>query len=116
MDLLKTSPGNGSVNMFQHTHAVNNTVEVFPIDSVPCNSRRAVFYVVGARNSRKAMFSTWSMLRLYNRSLFLTLISTESRTKGMGIQLNEGRIGRIGSNSGSRQSEEVDCAKTLNVL
>jgi hypothetical protein len=129
MDLLKALLGNGWVNTFQHTHAVNNTVEVFflcgprhatveelfSVWSATCNSRRAVFCVVwatqqkkscflcglrhateeelfsvwseprnrrravfcvaGARNNRRAVFSAWSLPRLYNGSLFIALSS-----------------------------------------
>jgi hypothetical protein len=87
-DLLKALLGNGSVNTFQHTHAVNNTVAVFSMWTAPRNSRRsvfcmvrptqhrrAVFCVVGARSSRRAVFSAWSLPRLYNGSLFVALIS-----------------------------------------
>jgi hypothetical protein len=74
-ELLKALLGNGSVNTFKHTHAINSTVGIFCMWSAPCNSRRAVFCVVGARNSRRAMFSAWSVPRLYNGSVFVALIS-----------------------------------------
>jgi hypothetical protein len=45
-DLLKTLLGNGSVNMFQHAHATNNTVEVFCMWS--------------GRETLEELFSVWS--------------------------------------------------------
>jgi hypothetical protein len=46
-----------------------------------CNSRRAVFYA-------------WPVPYIYNESV--ALLSTESRTKGMGIQHTGDRIGELG--------------------
>jgi hypothetical protein len=55
-DLLKALLGKGSVNM-PATHVVNNsTVEMFSMWSA-------------LRNSRGAVFSAWSVPRLYNESL-----------------------------------------------
>jgi hypothetical protein len=66
--------------------------------SAPCNSRRAVF-------------SAWSMPHLYNGSLFVALMSTESRTTRLEIELENWAEFR------ELAVEELDCAKqTLHVL
>jgi hypothetical protein len=95
-DLLKALLGNGLVNSFQHT--CNPTVEeVFSVRSALRNSRRAVFSVWSApRSSRIAVFSAWSVPRLYNGNLFVALMGTESRSKGMGIQRSRDWIGEQG--------------------
>jgi hypothetical protein len=70
--MLKALPGNSSVNRLA-------TVEVPSMWSAP-------------RNSTRAVFSAWSVPRLYNESVFAANSSTESRTKGMGIEWSKRRI------------------------
>jgi hypothetical protein len=57
-DLINSLPGNSSVNTVQHTLAVNNTVEVFSMWSASLNSRRNVF-------------SVWSVRDIYKEDLFV---------------------------------------------
>jgi hypothetical protein len=90
-DLLKALLGNGSVNTFQHTrHAI---AEVFSMWSAP-------------RNSRGAVFSAWTVPRLYNASLFVALMSTESRTKRLEIELENWAEFRESAVEGIRMCQE----------
>jgi hypothetical protein len=84
MDLLKALLGNVSVNMFQHATmgAMFSMDECYSslLSSTTIMATEEVFSMRSApHNSRRAVLSAWSMLCLYNWSLFVALMSTQSR-------------------------------------
>jgi hypothetical protein len=61
--------------------------EVFSMWSAPRNSISTFSVWSALRNSRKAVFSAWSVPLLYNGTLLVALMSTESRTTRLEIEL-----------------------------
>jgi hypothetical protein len=104
-ELLGAVLGNVAVN----THAtvqekrfpsgpLHATVEEFSVCSVP-------------RNSRRAVFSAWSLARPYNGSMSVALMSTESRTTRLAIELENWLEFRESAVEGIRLcQEDVTCA------